>query len=601
MPGSQTLALTEIKLEIGGQPAPAEMLGQVLEVVVDQQVRLPSMFTLRLEDKALKWVDASQLEIGKEISIAVTAAGSGTHDPVSGPLFKGEITALEPDYARDGSVMLVVRGYDKLHRLHRGRQTRSFLEMTDADAVKKAAGEAGLAVKTDVTSPTHKYILQNNQTNLEFVQERAARHGYQVFVAEGTLNFVKGAVNQGAGPTLKLGENLVHFQPRLTAARQADKVEVRGWDPAGKREFVAQATPSAAPQQAGLSQAGGAVAKKAFGAAKVILVNRPVATVDDAQALAQAEAEAISASFLQAEGSCLGDPRLQAGRTVTLEGLGARFSGQYHVTAATHVIKTGGDYLTHFAVSGTEAPTISQLVAPAGPPAGEFGVVIAVVTNLSDPDKLGRVKVKFPWLGDNVESAWARVASPSAGSGYGLAYLPEVNDEVLVAFEHGDIHRPYILGSLWNGTDKPPEGDKLVDGGKVVQRVIKSRSGHLIILDDTDGAEKIIIRDKTGENEIEIASADKTLKIKIGGDVTLEAKGAIALKSPSKDITLDCANFKVKASQNVTVEASSNLDLKATSNCTVQGTAGVTVKNAAAQVALSGPTVNINNGALEVM
>ncbi|MBP7694073.1 MAG: hypothetical protein KA764_19275, partial [Anaerolineales bacterium] len=85
------------------------------------------------------------------------------------------------------------------------------------------------------------------------------------------------------------------------------------------------------------------------------------------------------------------------------------------------------------------------------------------------------------------------------------------------------------------------------------------------------------------------------------GDVTLEAQGAIALKSPSTDITLDCANFKVKASQNVTVEASSNLDLKATSNCTVQGTAGVTVKNAAAQVALSGPTVNINNGALEVM
>lgn len=601
MPASNTIAFPEITLKLDGQPASQELLASLLEIVVDQQVRLPSMITLRLNDAELKWVDSRQLDIGKSLAVSVKAPGQGTRSQVSGALFTGEITALEPEYGRDGAVTLVVRGYDKLHRLHRGRQTRTFLDVTDADVVSKVAGEAGLSAKTDTTSGTHKYVVQNNQTNLEFLQERAARHGYQVFVEAGKLNFVKGTDNQGAGPTLKRGETLLHFQPRLTAARQADAVEVRGWDAAAKREIVANATPAAAPQHAGLSQSGGATAQSAFGAAKAVLVGRPVATVSDAQALAKAEAEAISASFLQAEGSCLGDPTLKAGKTVTLEGLGTRFSGQYFVTAATHLISLSGDYTTQFAITGTEAPTVRQLLAPAGPAAGQPGVVVGLVTNLSDPDKLGRVKVKFPWLGAEVESAWARVAAPAAGNGRGFAYLPEVNDEVLVAFEHGDLHRPYILGALWNSVDKPLPLDDLVKGGKVVQRVIKSRSGHVIILDDNDGAEKIIIRDKTGENEIEIASADKTLKVKIGGDVTLEAQGAITLKSASKDITLDSNNITLKAKQNVSVEANSNVDVKASAQCTVQGTAGVTVKNAAAQVALSGPTVNINNGALEVM
>ena len=148
----------------------------------------------------------------------------------------------------------------------------------------------------------------------------------------------------------------------------------------------------------------------------------------------------------------------------------------------------------------------------------------------------------------------------------------------------------------------PPEGDKLLDGDKVVQRVIKSRSGHLIILDDTDGKEQIVIRDKTGENEIVIDSADKKLTIKVGGEMLVETKGKITMKSASDDIVMDCNNLTVKTKQNITLEASSNVDLKATANCTVQGTAGVTVKNAAgAQVALSGPSVSVNNGALEVI
>ena len=115
-----------------------------------------------------------------------------------------------------------------------------------------------------------------------------------------------------------------------------------------------------------------------------------------------------------------------------------------------------------------------------------FGLVVGVVTNNQDPDGLGRVKVRFPWLSDDEESHWARIAVPMGGKERGTYFLPEVDDEVLVAFEHGSPSFPYVLGALWNGKDVPPTTN---DDGKNNLRLIKSRSGHVIKLNDEDGKE----------------------------------------------------------------------------------------------------------------
>ena len=140
-----------------------------------------------------------------------------------------------------------------------------------------------------------------------------------------------------------------------------------------------------------------------------------------------------------------------------------------------------------------------DLLIPEDRTARFYGVTIAMVTNIKDDDGLGRVKVKFPWLTDDDESPWARVMTPMAGDDRGFYFLPEVDDEVLVAFEHGDMAFPYILGSLWNGKDKPPEKN---DDGENNKRFIKSRSGHMIIFDDTEDKEKFIIQDKSGKNRV---------------------------------------------------------------------------------------------------
>lgn len=221
-----------------------------------------------------------------------------------------------------------------------------------------------------------------------------------------------------------------------------------------------------------------------------------------------------------------------------------------------------------------------------------YGVTVGLVTNNKDDEGLGRVKVKFPWLSDTDESYWARIVTPMAGKERGLYFIPEVNDEVLVAFEHGMIEFPYILGALWNGQDKPPLTNK---DGKNDQRAIVSRSGHQIILDDKENEEKIIIRDKTKKNEIVIDSKNNTMTVKVEKDITIEAKGNISIATSDGDMSIKCKKLAVetedcdiKAKNKLAVEAK-NSDIKAGSKLAVK-----------ANKCEMKAKFNVNSGTLEV-
>lgn len=189
-----------------------------------------------------------------------------------------------------------------------------------------------------------------------------------------------------------------------------------------------------------------------------------------------------------------------------------------------------------------------------------YGVVIGIVTNNKDEENLGRVKVRFPWLVEDDESHWARVATLMAGLDRGSFFLPEVEDEVLVAFDHGDVRFPYVIGALWNGRDTPPYGN--ADGANNV-RAIKSRSKHQIILDDTDRSEKIQIIDKTAKNSITIESSANILTLQVEGDIVLKAaKGKIVLDAQSVEIT---------SSQGTKIQAGSTMEVTARQTMTVKG------------------------------
>ena len=211
-----------------------------------------------------------------------------------------------------------------------------------------------------------------------------------------------------------------------------------------------------------------------------------------------------------------------------------------------------------------EEALLAALVAPGGGPSGRvYGVTVGVVTNNQDPDGLGRVKVRFPWLSDEDESFWARIVTPMAGNDRGLYLLPEVDDEVLVAFQQGRVEIPYVLGALWNGKDKPPEAN---GDGKNARRTLKSRSGHVIRLDDTDGGEKIEIIDAKGKESIVLDTAKNTITLSADKDVIIESKnGALKLSGKS--------GVEIVSQGKARIEASQTLDVKSDAQVNVKGSA----------------------------
>ena len=193
------------------------------------------------------------------------------------------------------------------------------------------------------------------------------------------------------------------------------------------------------------------------------------------------------------------------------------------------------------------------------------GVVIGVVTDNQDKEGMGRVKVNFPWRDDGDDSYWARIASLMAGGDRGAYFLPEVGDEVLVAFDHGDIHHPYILGALWNGSDPPPEtnGD-----GKNNIRKIRSRSGHEIIFDDnaeagqekieihTNADHKIVLDDSAGQEKIEITDKSGNNSVVIDS-----VQNSIAIKS-NMTLSIESQMIDIKSGGMMNIEATGNLMIK---------------------------------------
>lgn len=195
------------------------------------------------------------------------------------------------------------------------------------------------------------------------------------------------------------------------------------------------------------------------------------------------------------------------------------------------------------------------------------GVAAGIVTNNHDPEGLGRVKIRFPWLSDDNETDWVRIAALMAGSQRGTFFLPEAGDEVLVAFEQGDINRPYVIGALWNGSANPPEtnsdgnnnirkirsrsGHEIVfndDGSSMQEKVeIRTNSGHTIILDDSAGQQKIEIIDKTGSNKLIFDSVQNSINMECG------------------------LSLKIKANM-IEIEADSMMTIKAGATLTIQGT-----------------------------
>jgi len=512
-----TFAGAQVKIE-GGT---FEEMAKVVEVRVHDSLILPDTFLVKVADAGLELVDLGYFDIGNEVEIEL---GGLTANKLTS-VIKGEIASVEPSFGRS-KAEVIVRGYDFSQRMHRTTRTRTYQNVTASDIARKVANDAGLSPGTIEESgpdPPYKFVQQNNETDWDFLWRLARLHDFEVVVVDKTLHFRR------AGQTmsecrLAWGEDLLAFRPRVSAIQQVEEVVVRGWDPERKQVIEAAAPVDETRSEIGIDRA---VISEAAGGGTLLIADVPLQSEGEAEALAKSVASQVGRSFVEADGVCHGNETIRAGTQLEVSGVGERFGGKYVCSATTHIYRGGKGYETHFTVSGRNSRTLIDLLMPARTRSWANSIVVGIVTQNEDPEAWGRVRVKYPALDDDTEGWWARIAAPSAGNDRGLLMMPVVGDEVLLAFEHGDVHRPYVIGALWNGKDTP---------GELVQS-----DGSFSLKSD-----KLI---NISAKEAVAIKTDKDYTVKAGTSVTIEGGSDVTVKAGDASIVLRGGTVQVSATR----------------------------------------------------
>jgi uncharacterized protein involved in type VI secretion and phage assembly len=458
-------------------------------------------------------------------------------------------------------VAMVVRAYDKTHRMMRGRKQQSFVDSKTSDIISKVCSANGIHAEVQDSVDVHKFVLQHNETDFDFVSRLGKRIGFELSVDMGKAKF--GPPN-GDGEKVELSypDDLRAFRPRITAVQQVQKVNVRGFDFSSKRSVVRTANSPQQVTEAGITRS--SVASK-FPAVELEIAGQSFTASGEADKMAQSALNQLANAYLAAEGTCDGDPRIKAGVLLNIKGVGKNYSGTYRVAKSVHVIRGGGGYETHWSNSPGEHSLLGQASGNGSGSGGGLtmnSIVIGIVTNNKDPEETGRVRLKLPSLSD-METFWAPVSVMAGGKGRGLSMLPVPGEQVLVAFENGDPSYPYVIGSLFNGKDKPGEELAFTDGSFAL------RSDHKALLHTK---EDMTLHIDKGKLDIQVDNGDITETVKgQGGGYTGDFAGA----------------YKLKATQAVTIESSQSVTIKAPS-ITVDASASLALKGAMIDIKASG-------------
>jgi uncharacterized protein involved in type VI secretion and phage assembly len=545
-------ASSQRTVEIDGAELSSDLEGQLESVLVVDRLAMPDMFVLVFRDPDRDILGRAGLEIGTRVSVSTTSLGGDTPEV----LISGEVTSIETEYDALGT-RAVARGYDRSHRLAAGRKTATFQNVKYSDVAAKIAGDAGLSADVDDSGTTIEHLLQANQSDLEFLYAIARRIGFDCRVDDETLRFKKPVASSDApgegdfsseNPVQLVWEaNLLEFRARMSAVAQVREVKVRGWDVTAKKAVIGQADVTATNAEVSMTPADLAAR---VGGGTMTVVDHPVGMQQPADELATARSQQVGSAAFEATAVAVGSPALKAGTAVSVSGIDPALEGKWVITGSRHEF-ADGSYRTALEFSGRQDRSILGLVSQGMTGGHErfFGVAIGIVTDNDDPDRLGRVKIQYPWLGDDVESYWARLVAPGAGNNYGVIWLPQVGDEVLVAFEHGDISYPLVLGGLWNGKDKVPfEYGEDLDAGKVTSCGFVSRSGHQVLFNESSDEASIELMTSEGNVMMVLDDKGKKLIVDTTGDISIAAQGNIEIKA---DGTL-----KLSAQQGIDIESS---------------------------------------------
>src|ERR1700694_3322320 len=320
-------------VEVDGSQLSGAVESLLEQVVVDHHQHLPDMFAITFHDPARDVINQLHAPIGSTVTIKMTPPGSSPKT-----LIMGEVTGFEAEY--DASrLRTILRGYDLSHRLHRGRQTQTYKNVTDSDIARQVAQRAGLQVgQIDSTSVTYDHVSQANQSDWDFLKSRAREIGYEMGMDDGKFYFRKPVQSSGAPSKgdyqshtdplqLVFGDDLIEFRPRVTSAEQVSTVKVRGWDPVAKQAVIGSA--SAGTVAAGIKDTTSKLAST-FGGQTFTAVNPPPAAAADGRRRRVVDRRDHLGSLCRGRWGGDGKPEPQGGQHSQRGSRGRPFRGTIH-------------------------------------------------------------------------------------------------------------------------------------------------------------------------------------------------------------------------------------------------------------------------------
>jgi uncharacterized protein involved in type VI secretion and phage assembly len=534
-------------VKLNGTSMSAEWMAALIDVRVELELQLPGRATLRFVDPGYGLLADGTVALGTEVSVA---APDGTS------LIVAEVTGIEVQQPEGEQPEMVVVAHDRAHRMARATKVSTYLNMTYSDVVTKVVQEYGMSASTDSSQRRIDYLLQVD-SDLGLVSELAGRIGFDWWVEDKTFNFKQPA--ETTTVELTLHDGLRSFSVRATG-HHPDSVQVAGWD--RQKQAVVTAT---APLSAATVKASSDLADKvaspgsAFGTATMATAGVAAANATEATEMSGVLRDRAVASSVTARGVALGNGAIRPGVTVSVSGAGP-LSGTYPVTRVEQVFRPATGMVTRF-WSGDRRPSslvdaLSGGRTSTAPATSHPGLVVGTVTNNKDEFKSGRVKVRYPGLSDTDESAWARLTAVGGGKSRGMVSVPEVDDEVLVAFEGGDPRQPVVIGGLFGDKVAIPSWD-VEDNGAVNSRGLTSRLGHVMQL--SDGTE-----DSTQFLLLQLAGKQHTLRIgKDSANFEVPAGIPLTIKSGQASIAFDDQGAVTISGTKVTIKGTESVELSA--------------------------------------
>lgn len=507
-PMTQSRGIAAIDVSVDGGQLPEELTRRLVSVRVSARLGNPTQCELAFATWRGSAAELDRAPLGAALTVQMSG------DPAV--LFDGEVTCIELVHEPDGHATTRIRAYDKLHRLRKRQQQRVFTDVTAEALAGELTGDLGVSVGADDAGPSWERVVQYRQTDFELLTEIAARSGLYPTLRGDELRLVS-LGGDGDTAELELGVNLLQARIEANLDRVSRGCTAYGWDTRTAEVISEHAGTARSGRQIGLDPDPSDVGVDG----ELTLVDQPGRNPDEVVALAQAALDAAAGGAVTISGVAEGDAGLRPGGLIDVKGVAEQVRGRYVLTEVVHTVDATG-YLTTF---GTEPPNPPPGAATTATAAFNQ-ITLGKVTDVDDPDRLGRVQVSLPAHAD-ADVGWLGVVCPGAGRGKGLVALPDVDDTVLVALPHGSPVGGLVLGSLYGAVEPPDPG---VEGGNVKRWNLHTADGQTITIDDAE--HRIRISDKTGSR---IELAPDLVMVHAATDLTIQAPGK-ALKVRAKTI-----------------------------------------------------------------